>query len=346
MKVRKILALALIAALCLAAASCGGARQPENPEDTTRTVSDFYGNEVTVPQKVEKIATGKTVATHLVAIVGGPECLACLGAGFNYKEGNLCKEVYPGLENLQEMGDSDLNVETVLALAPDVVLISSAAPEGNDTGNLLKEAGIAVAYYNLASSADLIKLVEMTSAILGTEQAAANAKKYVDYYKKAMEETTPASSPENAPVVAYSRGSRGICGPNSMPGEWIKALGAVNAGEVLGIKPFVGEVTVEEFMNVNPEVIFCESAAAKDIFAGSEYAGIKAVQEGKVYIVPYGMVCSGLATAENPLVWYFAANILFPETYNYDMEAMLAEYYKTFYNYELTQAQIDAALYK
>ena len=137
-----------------------------------------------------------------------------------------------------------------------------------------------------------------------------------------------------------------ICGPNSMPGEWLSKLNAEDVGEKLGITAFMAEVTVEEFLNVDPAIIFCESPMAKEMYAEEQYAGLSAVQNEKLLVVPYGLACSGLATSDNPLVWYFAANNLHPDTCTFDLDAITADFYQTFYNYTLSQEQIDAILQK
>ena len=316
-------------------------------EGATRTVKDFYDNDVVVPENVTRIVTGKTVVTNLVAIVGGTDVLACLGEGFRYEDGNLCKEVFPGLDGLAEVKDNDMNVESILEMNADVVLISSPSPEGNDVGNLLKEAGIAVAYYNLASSEDLIHAARMIADIIGTDDAKTKAESYIAYYENAMKETTEAAAASTVvPKTAYYRGQRGICGPNSMPGEWLKALNSENVSEGLGITTFHAEITVEEFLNVNPEIVFCESPEAQELLKDAQYAGMTAVENDALPIVPYGLACSGLATAENPIVWYFAANLMHPDTCSFDLEAKVAEFYSTFYGYELSADQIATILKK
>ena len=360
MKLKKWMLLLLTLMLCLALAACGAAEEEtpaeepaaedaEQPaeEGGARVISDFYSNEVEVPAEVTSIVTGKTVVTQLVALVGGTDCLASLGEGFNYTDGMLCKEIFPGLDDLPELKDNDMNVESLLELKPDVILISSPSPDGNDVGNLLKESGLPVVYYNLANSDDLKHAARMIAEIIGTEEAAAKAEQYIEFYENAVKETTEAAAASaEKPTAAYSRGARGLCGANSMPGEWMTGLNAENVAESLGIEAFNAEVTVEEFLNVNPQIIFCEGPQAVELLADPQYAGLEAVQKGAVYCVPYGLACSGLATAENPIVWYYAANILHPDVCSYDMDAIVADFFKTFYGYELSQEQIDTILNK
>ncbi len=108
MKLKKWMLLLLTLMLCLALAACGAAEEEtpaeepaaedaEQPaeEGGARVISDFYGNEVEVPAEVTSIVTGKTVVTQLVALVGGTDCLASLGEGFNYTDGMLCKAICP-----------------------------------------------------------------------------------------------------------------------------------------------------------------------------------------------------------------------------------------------------------
>jgi len=248
---------------------------------------------------------------------------------------------------VSEWAVAELERAKKLALNPDVVLISSPSPEGNEVGETLKASGINVAYYNLGTVDDLLKTVNMIADIIGTDEARANAQKYVDFLNKAMSETKAIAAKAGKSVkTAYSRGARGLCGPNSMPGIWMSELGATNIGEALGITGFNAEVTAEDLLNQDPDIIFCESPQAQELLKDEKYAGLKAVQNGQTPIVPYGLACSGLATADNPIVWYFAANYLYPEEAHFDVEAIMKDFYKTFYNYDLTQAQLDAAFHK
>ena len=99
MNLKKWMLLLFTVLLCLALAACGaaepegeaeeGATEEAAAEETaegTRVISDFYGNEVEVPAEVTAIVSGKTVVTQLVALVGGTDCLASLGQGFNYDQ--------------------------------------------------------------------------------------------------------------------------------------------------------------------------------------------------------------------------------------------------------------------
>ncbi|MCF0120423.1 MAG: hypothetical protein HUJ65_02190, partial [Oscillospiraceae bacterium] len=52
-----------------------------------------------------------------------------------------------------------------------------------------------------------------------------------------------------------------------------------------------------------------------------------------------------LANAENPLVWQWAANIIQPEVYSYDAEKTVLDFFKNFYKYELTDAQLELVMY-
>ena len=193
MKLKKWMLLLLTLMLCLALAACGAAEEEtpaeepaaedaEQPaeEGGARVISDFYGNEVEVPAEVTSIVTGKTVVTQLVALVGGTDCLASLGQGFNYQDGMLCKEIFPGLDDLPELKDDDMNVESLLELKPDVVLISSNSPDGNEVGNLLKESGLPVVYYTLTNSDDLKHAANMIADIIGTDEARAKADQYIE----------------------------------------------------------------------------------------------------------------------------------------------------------------------
>ncbi|MBO4676968.1 MAG: hypothetical protein J5633_05435, partial [Oscillospiraceae bacterium] len=156
-----------------------------------------------------------------------------------------------------------------------------------------------------------------------------------------------ASLSEDAkPRVAYIRSNGAVCGLNSMPNNWIVAAGGVNIGALAGFPQYAAEISAEDLVMYDPEIIFCESAATLDYLANDAFEKLSAMESGKVYIVPYGLSCSGLANAENPLVWQWAANLINPGIYSYDAEQTIRDFFTQFYGYTLSDAQLKTILHQ
>ena len=151
---------------------------------------------------------------------------------------------------------------------------------------------------------------------------------------------------EDKPKVAYLRGNGTVCGINSMPNNWITAAGGINIGAEAGIEAYSAEMTAEELLNYNPDIIFCESPQTVEFLSADAYKGLTAMTEGHYYIVPYGLSCSGLANAENPLVWQWAANIIQPDVYDYDAEQTIRDFFQNFYGYEISDEELAVIMHE
>ena len=175
------------------------------------------------------------------------------------------------------------------------------------------------------------------------------AARYETFYRQLMADVAEKSAglaEESKPMVAYLRSNGAVCGVNSMPNNWITAAGGVNIGALAGFPQYAAEMSAEDLIMYDPDIIFCESAQTLEFLDNDAYKNLKAVKNGTLYIVPYGLSCSGLANAENPLVWQWAANIIQPDIYDYDAEQTIRDFFLDFYGYELSDTQLDTILHR
>jgi ABC-type Fe3+-hydroxamate transport system substrate-binding protein len=311
----------------------------------TRTIVDLMGNEVQVPIPVKKISTGKLNLTQLTLILAGSESVANLGDGADASKGTLLNAMFPELEGMTVLTESNMDAEALLIADPDLVMLYNRSTE---LGGNLQTAGFNVAYCNLGNEEELLQTMKIMATALGGS-APMQAQRYETFYRELMAdvaEKSAAIAEDSKPMVAYIRGNGAVCGLNSMPNNWITAAGGVNIGALAGFPQYAAEMSAEDLIMYDPEIIFAESAQTLDYLGSDAFAQLSAVKNGKVYIVPYGLSCSGLANAENPLVWQWAANLIQPSVYNYDAEQTIRDFFKDFYGYELSDAQLDTILHK
>jgi iron complex transport system substrate-binding protein len=108
-------------------------------------------------------------------------------------------------------------------------------------------------------------------------------------------------------------------------------------------------VSLEQVLVWDPEVILVASDPAEEsnvyeqITTSSQWATVTAVKRGQVYQIPRG-----------PFDWFdrppcisrilgvrWLGNLLYPDLYQYDMEAEVKDFYKVFYHMELADAQLQ-----
>ena len=338
-------ATALFGCTAPAESSDGAASQDQAQEDEDRTVVDMRGDEITVPADTSTVLTVNSVATQMVLMLGGEDAAATMGKGFNYGEGSLNASMFPGLADVPTFSREDSTVENIAAIGPDFVL------EGNDDVIAqLRDAGIPAAYISVTSPETIVEAVHIIGDALGGE-ADQKAQAYEDAYNEALEDTkarTADLSDDEKPRVLYMRSTESTTGANSMPDSWITAAGGINAAAEAGFDGSGAEINAETIMNIDPDIIICESQDVVDQFlSDAAYSELAAVQSGKVYAAPFGTAVWSMGTAETLLQLSWAGTIINPDLFSdVDLDAVTSDFYQEFFGYELSQDELDGIFHR
>lgn len=338
-------ATALFGCTAPAESSDGAASQDQAQEAEDRTVVDMRGDEITVPADTSTVLTVNSVATQMVLMLGGEDAAATMGKGFNYGEGSLNASMFPGLADVPTFSREDSTVENIAAIGPDFVL------EGNDDVIAqLRDAGIPAAYISVTSPETIVEAVHIIGDALGGE-ADQKAQAYEDAYNEALEDTkarTADLSDDEKPRVLYMRSTESTTGANSMPDSWITAAGGINAAAEAGFDGSGAEINAETIMNIDPDIIICESQDVADQFlSDAAYNELAAVQSGKVYAAPFGTAVWSMGTAETLLQLSWAGTIINPDLFSdVDLDAVTSDFYQEFFGYELSQDELDGIFHR
>ena len=338
-------ATALFGCTAPAESSDGAASQDQAQEAEDRTVVDMRGDEITVPADTSTVLTVNSVATQMVLMLGGEDAAATMGKGFNYGEGSLNASMFPGLADVPTFSREDSTVENIAAIGPDFVL------EGNDDVIAqLRDAGIPAAYISVTSPETIVEAVHIIGDALGGE-ADQKAQAYEDAYNEALEDTkarTADLSDDEKPRVLYMRSTESTTGANSMPDSWITAAGGINAAAEAGFDGSGAEINAETIMNIDPDIIICESQDVADQFlSDAAYSELAAVQSGKVYAAPFGTAVWSMGTAETLLQLSWAGTIINPDLFSdVDLDAVTSDFYQEFFGYELSQDELDGIFHR
>ena len=150
---KRWMALLLALVMSFSLFACG-AKPAENTGDnsqntaadgTTRVFTDSCGREVTVPVTVEKIAVSGPLA-QIVVFAMAPDKLVGIANAWDESAAEFLDKKYYNLPILGQLygGKGELNLETLLAAAPDVV-IDVGEPKGSiaeDMDDLQEQTGI------------------------------------------------------------------------------------------------------------------------------------------------------------------------------------------------------------
>ena len=202
MKFKRIAALAVGAVLMLGATGCSGAttenesaeeqKESENTEsvdngDGTRTIIDQVGNEVVLPEKIERVVIASVwpLASVYVLSMGTDKLVGLDPAIISAAENSMLIKIAPEISEI-ESGFSQngfMNAEELIKLDPDVVLYSSGVPEDYEVAS---QAGIPAVGFSLSikdyNAVETINSwIELLEEVMGEDLSSSE---YIEYGKR------------------------------------------------------------------------------------------------------------------------------------------------------------------
>ncbi len=310
------------------------------------SIEDSAGKTVQVPEQINKIAiTCYGGATHELVVLNGKDKIA---AQPTVKRFPQLMKMYPEFIDSPEVGSFDnINIEEILKIQPDIVIASMGSPKGN---KVIEDAGIPVVQI-LTGLGDIEKEKKeflMIGQLIHSED---QAKSLVDYWNqelKMVDDRLSKIPAEKRIRVYYVLGS--ILHTNGS-GQWgqhyITAAGGINVAEKLGM---VRDIDIEQLIQWNPEVMILSGnegkfVPIKDVKDNPQLQNIDAVKNNKLYLAPVGTFWWDRPSPESVLGIIWLAKTLYPDSFSdVDLNKETKYFYKTFYQYEVTDEDISAFL--
>jgi iron complex transport system substrate-binding protein len=312
-----------------------------------RAFIDSAGRQIAVPARVDRVyAAGPPASALLFALA--PDKLLGWTSAVRPAERPFFPERYadlPVLGRLTGRGNT-ANVEIVLAAKPDVILdYGSINPTYVSLADRVQDQ-TGIPYVLIDGSFDAMPLALALLGELVGERA--RARELADYINRTLAEAD-AAKPSRPPRVYYGRGPNGLQTglAGSINVESIERVGAVNvAAEAMG-KGGLAQVSMEQVLAWNPEVIVTiDPNFYADVWKNPLWQGIAAVQAKRVYLspaVPYGWV--DFPPSVNRVIGLrWLTWVLRPEGAPADAVAQVRDFYTRFYHRTPSDAQIVALL--
>lgn len=339
----KFIGLILIALVGIFIAGCGASETGSAPNsDSEKTeVTDFQGNKIAVPKKIEKVATAWDDFNASVLVCGAGKKIVATGnipgaAPMLYK-------VDQQMNNALVTFGNNFNIEDLLKNKPDVIFINSTSKNLTK----LEDSGIPVVTVQVTNFDELKKSMLITGNALG-DDALQRAKAYNKYFDEKINQIKSATSdipPEERPKVLHLQGTINpvVCdGVQSTIDDWITTAGGVNAAQdVVGT---VKEISMEQVNKWNPDIIILGTSgdngihtAVEDIYNDPKWQNINAVKNHRVYVNPNGCYMWDRNTPEEALQIQWAAKIFWPDKFkDIDIIKETQSFYKQFFDYDLS----------
>lgn len=317
-----------------------------------RVITDVYGNDVTLPEKIDRVSAHGAVNQMVLMLGGGDKIVATSEA----VQKSFFATVYPRIKEVAAAymgaGVGTLNVETLLEQKPQVVFSSVDEKERD----VIESAGIAMVGLKIVTIEDIKNTMLTVGKVLG-EESEKKAEEFIKYYDGNLNYTKEKTKDVNKIKVFVASGDGSKGSVNTIPGNdintsYIDIAGGVNiVAESIPVTPSSGTVAVDfEFLlNNQPEVIIANSKAAYDYIVdksnGSQWQDLDAVKNGKVYLNPKGVYLWSVRSAEGALQPLWLGKILHPELFDdLDIKEKVKEFYETNYFYDLSDKEIEEIL--
>ena len=325
--------------------------------DGTISVVDQNGMTATIKENPERLVTTALPLPSIYALTGAPiEYLVGVHPGStSVIENSVMASMYPELSGIADnfIEGTDVNVEELLKLEPDVVLYWAEYLEQYQAMN---NAGISAVGVKTQGDGDVLVTLESWLEIMGEIfGTTGNVQEVIDYGRQVeteIAEKTSQIAEEDKPRVLYlynhSTEDISVSGTAFYGDYWINAGGGINvAAELTGPT----SVNMEQIYEWNPDIIIITTfteTMPEDLYNntidGQDWSPINAVANGKVYKEPLGVYRWFPPSGDAPLMLKWMAQTLNPEVFTYDMNEEIKAYYEKFYSYSLTDEQVEGIL--
>ena len=350
-EMKKLTALTLVTVLVFLLTACAAA--PQQAAARTQQFTDSTGRTVTLPEEITAIAvTGPLSQVYILPLAG--DMLVGVSNAYAEEAAVYLPAYITEKTEIGQLygGKGEMDLEALLAAAPEVV-IDIGEPKGSvaeDLTALTEQTGIPFVHID-ATVATAPEAFRILGRLLNREE---KAEKLAAWCEKtyanmiAMMEKVDADNARK--TLLYCLGDKGtnVIAAGSFHSETINMLSTnLAVVEDVSSKGTGNEVDLEQILLWDPDVIiFAPDSCFESIGEEKQWQSIRAVAEGdyfKTPAVPYGWLSSP-PSVQRYLGMLWLGQLLYPEYTEYDLQAEVTEYYKLFYDCDLTEQMYSALL--
>lgn len=332
----------------------------------THTVVDYTGESIEVPNTIERVVIDQIpiLSTYMAYFEGSaPYIVGYCGSFKTIISETALKNIAPELMESSDTvyAQSDLNIEEIMKLEPDVIFYNAG---NTQHAEILKASGIPCIGFPTVgheTSADPIerykewlKLLEDVFGEPGKMDAfIAAGTEVINDVKTRIAQIPEDKRPTAMQLFSYADGVPKVAGAKVFGDYYLQHLGVKNvaAEETEGF----AQVSIEQIYKWDPDIIFDNgpglcSIRPADILAnrveGIDFSNMSAYKTGRVYDTTLGMWNWTTPNPDVPLVLAWMACNTYPEEFaDYPLAQTIKDYYKTWYGYDVTDAELEGMLH-
>lgn len=332
---KKIVALILmVAMLCSLFAGCNKATVAEEKKESQGTVKvvDSRGVEVEVNYPAKKIVCLLNSALNDLYMLGAKDQVIAIDQ-YTYSNQavyDLTAQIDERVKN-KTLPAIDKNIEDIVGMNPDVVIIWAGKEEDIKA---LEDKGIKVVGIQVDNFDDVYTKLNILGDISGKEDRAAEIAKYNKEQLKGVSDKVAKmdESKKLSSLFVWGKTKLDLAGNNSTGDSIIEMAGGKNAAESVNEEHFVAKM--EDVVNWNPDTMIMwnlQDLDPQSYYDDEQWAGIKAVENQKVFELPHPFYCD-LWTVKYMYSVQYLAKSLYPDDFsNIDLEKSKKEMLKFLY---------------
>jgi len=361
---KRLLAVLIAAVLLLGVTSaCGGradnkaasppqaspsvaATQTAAPETAaTRTVKDMAGNDVVLPQKLEKVAiTHWGEVFDIFTSLGEVDRIAAMADTTRYP---WIRRMLPQVADIPDYGSfEEVNVEEMIKLDPDVIFVPASSTKVNQK---MRDLGLPVYVTKVEDTHEYyLKELRAISELLGKSAEAEALIQDQDRLIRLVQERVQDIPREQRKKVYIMR--KDILQKHNK--DWQSSDSVEGAGgiNIAGDTDKGFETNIESLLEWKPEVILQvirmdnNDEYYKELAADGRYRDIPAIASGETYVFPVG-INYWYGSSETGLGRLLIGKILYPERFaDIDLKKEAQAFYRQTIGLDMTDADYEMLL--
>lgn len=319
----------------------------------SKEITDQLGRKVTIPDEVNRIVVLQHQSLNLLNQINAMDKVVGILASWEKQLGKNYLRLAPTLKDLPMPGDlSVVNYEAVLALKPDVVIVTNYIPhEFIVKLEELKIPVVGMSFFRanpdqkdklnptfkdeeFSLDNGLYDGITLLGNIANREKEAAELIKYVKNQQKILADKTKNIKFDKRKRIYMANPDFTTYGHGKYTGVIFKRAG----GENVAYKDLKGyqQISPERLLKYNPEIIFVQerySQVIDELKTNAVIKDVDAIKNNRIYLMPEYAKAWGHPTPEAmALGEFWVAKTLYPDEFkDINLDKMVDDYYAKFY---------------
>ncbi len=318
-----------------------------------RTITDMKGRSFVVADPIQRIALlgGPTGQVAFMLEVQDKLCAVTN----TLKMSKLVREMYPKIRLLPgpRTTSGSINIEELIQSNPDIVIAGD--PDGRI---VLDKTRIPVAFLEDSMGdgiVDMKREIRFYGYVFNTPD---RAERYVAFLERIITMVTertkdiPAAQRKRV-FQGYSPSHLVTLGGDTFMQERIELAGCMNTAESVvtigkrsGLHAGLGEISMEQVLEWNPEILVINNGKPDDLIKHPQWRHVKAVQNNQIYAQPAGVFIFNRPTMESAVIFpLWLASIAYPDRFeDISLPSLVKEFYKQIFGFDLNDQQANDIL--